>query len=55
MKIQEFDRVLLKSGETAYIVEIYEQGVAYEADIDKVEGSVSTEFIKQEDIQKVIK
>ena len=35
MKIDIFDKVLLKNGETAYIVEIYEQGVAYEADIDK--------------------
>lgn len=35
MNIKEYDKVLLKTGEIAYIVEIWEQGIAYEADIDK--------------------
>jgi len=52
--ISLYDKVLLKSGETAYIVEIYEQGVAYEADIDKKDGSVETDTIYQEDIYKVL-
>ena len=49
-----FDKVLLKSGETAYIVEIYKQGVAYEADIDKSDGTTETDTIKHGDIVKVI-
>lgn len=53
MDIKEFDKVLLKTGETAYIVEIYEQGVAYEADIDKVDGTVETDTIKHADIEKI--
>ncbi|MDO5293321.1 MAG: hypothetical protein Q4F05_11285 [bacterium] len=44
----------LKTGETAYIVEVYEQGVAYEADIDREDGSVDTETIKQEDIECIM-
>ena len=54
MIIEMFDKVLLKTGETAYIVEIYEQGVAYEADIDKVDGIVETDTIKHTDIKKKI-
>lgn len=54
MDIKEFDKVLLKTGETAYIVEIYEQGVAYEADIDKIDGTVGTDTIKHADIEKIL-
>lgn len=54
MKIKMFDKVRLKSGETAYIVEIYEQGVAYEADIDKADGSTVTDTIRQSDIEELI-
>ena len=54
MIIEMFDKVLLKTGETAYIVEIYEQGVAYEADIDKSDGTVETDTIKHTDIEKKI-
>ena len=46
--------VFLKTGEVAYIVEIYEDGVAYEADIDKIDGSIETETIEQKDIERVI-
>lgn len=52
MKIELYDKVKLKSGETAYIVEIYEQGVAYEADIEKKDGT-ETDTIKQQDIEYV--
>ena len=55
MDIQMFDKVLLKTGETAYIVEIYEQGEAYEADIDKTDGSVETDTIKHSEIIALIK
>ena len=54
MFIKQYDKVLLKTGETAYIVEIWEQGVAYEADIDKKNGSIETDTIKHADIVKVI-
>ena len=55
MEIEMFDKVLLKTGETAYIVEIYEQGVAYEADIDKADGTTETDTIQCTDIEKVLK
>ena len=35
MKISLYDKVKLKNGSNATIVDIYEQGVAYEADIEK--------------------
>ncbi len=54
MLIKQYDKVLLKTGETAYIVEIWEQNVAYEVDIDKKDGSIETETIKHADILKVI-
>lgn len=54
MEIQIFDKVLLKTGETAYIVETYEQGQAYEADIDRANGCIETDTIKYSDIEKVI-
>ena len=45
MEIKLYDRVRLKSGETASIVEIYEAGVAYEADIDRSDGRIETDTI----------
>lgn len=52
MKIEMFDKVKLKTGEIAYIVEIYEQGTAYEADIEKGDG-IETDTIKHADIEYV--
>ena len=52
MEIKMFDKVLLKTGETAYIVEIYEQGIAYEADVEKMDGTIETETIKHADIEE---
>lgn len=52
MNLEMFDKVLLKTGETAYIVEIYEQGVAYEADIDRADGTIETDTIKYSDIER---
>ena len=54
MEIRLFDKVLLNTGEIAYIVEVYEQGVAYEADIDKSDGSIETDTIKHSDIEKLL-
>ncbi|MBQ5850487.1 MAG: hypothetical protein IIW54_06705 [Lachnospiraceae bacterium] len=52
MKIEMYDKVKLKTGEIAFIVEIYEQGIAYEADIEKKEG-IETDTIKHSDIEYV--
>ncbi len=54
MDIKLYDKVQLKSGETASIVEIYENGVAYEADIDRLDGSIDTDTIRQEDILTIV-
>ena len=50
MKIELFDRIQLKNGKQAHIVEVYEQGVAYEADIAEDDGEFTTETIKHVDI-----
>ena len=50
-----YDRVILKTGETAYIVEIYNNGEAYEADIDMPDGSIYTDTIWPKDIERVEK
>lgn len=49
-----YDKVLLKTGESAFIVEIYEPGIAYEADINKADGDTITDTIKQADIVKIL-
>lgn len=54
MEIKLFDKVKLKNGRTASIVEIYEQGVAYEADIEMEDGEFDTDTIKHEEIEKII-
>ncbi len=59
MEIKMYDKIKLKDGREATIVEIYEQGKAYEADIlidDSGEyPEYETETIKHEDILEVIK
>ena len=52
MKIEMYNKVLLKSGETAYVVEIYESGTAYEMDIDKSDGSIKSDTVWPEEIEK---
>lgn len=52
MEIEIYDKVKLKTGEIACIVEVYEQGTAYEADIEKEEG-IETDTIKHSDIEYV--
>ena len=54
MIIRLYDRVKLKSGLNASIVEIYESGVAYEADID-YEDETRTETITADEIDSIIK
>ena len=52
MTLEMFDKVLLKTGETAYVVEIYDDGAAYEMDIDKPDGKVVTDTVWPEQIEK---
>lgn len=53
MQIKQYDKVLLKTGLTAFIVEIFEQGKAYLADIEYQTGT-ETEDISHDDIQQVL-
>lgn len=58
MIIKQYDTVKLKNGKEATIVEVYEQGKAYEADILIYNTGeyceYETETIKHEDIEAVI-
>lgn len=58
MTIKKYDVVKLKDGRKATIVEVYEQGKAYEADIlvdDTGEyPEYETDTIRHEDIQEII-
>lgn len=51
MKIKQYDRVLLTDGSKASIVEIFDDGRAFLADIDK-DGDTYTEEISITDIEK---
>lgn len=53
MEIKMYDKVLLKDGKTAFIVEIYGKSGDYEADIDMPNGTVKTDTIHMTDIEKV--
>lgn len=53
MKIKQYDRVLLKDGNKASIVEIFKEGKLFLADIDK-DGDTFTEEIKIEEIKEVL-
>ena len=53
MKIKQYDKVLLKDGDYAYIVEIFGDGKEFLADVDRKDGT-ETEWIKPESIEKVI-
>ena len=53
MKISQYDRVLLKDGTKASIVEIFEEDKFFLADIDR-DGDTYTEELRIEEIQKVL-
>lgn len=53
MMIELYDRVLLKDGDYAYIVEIFDDGKVFIADIDRQAGT-ETDWIKLEDIEAKI-
>ena len=50
--VKKYDKVRLKDGRTATIVEVLEEGVAYLADIDLPGPDWDTEEIRQEDIEE---
>lgn len=54
MKIELYDRVLLKDGMKASIVEIYKTDEYFIADIDTEDGTI-TEDLRVEQIEKVLK
>ncbi|MCL1845650.1 MAG: hypothetical protein FWF77_07085 [Defluviitaleaceae bacterium] len=51
--IKQYDHVRLKSGKRAVVVEVWEQGVSYEADIEVSTGNYETETIGHADISGV--
>lgn len=53
MKIKQYDKVLLKNGDYAYIVEIFDGGKVYIADINRKTGT-ETDWLKPEDIEKKV-
>lgn len=53
MKIEQYDRVLLTDGNQATVVEIFDDGKLFLADIDK-DGDTYTEEVKPEDIKRVL-
>lgn len=54
MKIEEFDKIMLKDGRTGYIVEILEENVAYLMDVDLPDNEYDTIGVKYEDIKAVL-
>lgn len=46
-----FDKILLKTGETAYIVDVLTRG--YVCDIEKTTGT-DTDFVSPDEIEKVL-
>ncbi len=54
MKIEQYDRVLLKDGNEATIVEIFEEDRVFLADIDR-DGDTYTEDLRIEEIKKVLR
>ena len=53
MKIKLYDRVLLKDGSKASIVEVFEEGKAFLADIDRNDDT-DTDEISIDEIEKVL-
>ena len=51
--IKLYSQVKLKNGKRAVIVEIWEQGVAYEVDVEITAGEYKTQTIKHADIASV--
>lgn len=54
MKVKQYSKVLLADGRTAYIVEIFEEGKVFLADVDLDDGEVSIEEIRIDEIKQVL-
>ena len=54
MTVKQYDRVLLKDGNEASIVEIFEEDKLFLADIDR-NGDTDTEELRIEEIEKILK
>lgn len=52
MKISQYDRIMLKDGRTATIVEILEENTAYIADVDLPGPDWDTIAISHDDIER---
>lgn len=53
MSIEQYDKVLLKDGDTAFIVEVFDDGKAFLADIER-EGGTETDWLRPDDIKMTI-
>lgn len=53
MKIKQYDRVLLKDGSKASIVEVFKEDEFFLADIDR-NGDTDTEEISMKDIESIL-
>ena len=54
MEIRRYDKVLLKTGETASIVEILETNKLFLADIDRRDADIETTEVSIEEIEKIL-
>ena len=52
--MKRYTHVMLKTGESACIVEVLDDGKAYIADVDHDDGGTTTDFITQDQIDKEI-
>ena len=52
MQLNQYDHIALKDGRTATIVEIFEEGVVYLADVDLPGPDWDTIVIRQEEIKE---
>lgn len=52
MDLNMFDQVLLKTGDTAFIVEIYDNSAAYEMDINTKDGKITTDTVWPDEIDR---
>lgn len=53
MKIKQYDRVLLKDGHEASVVEVFDDGKSFLVDIDK-DNDTYTEEIQLKEIERVL-
>jgi len=54
MEPKQYDKVMLRDGTVAYVVEVVDGGKIFVADIDEATGT-ETEWIKLEDIKAILR